>query len=162
MLLFDNFKSLLTILLSDSKTLEQNVALQNEAYATSVTNHISALTPDMNIRLTSSEVENVGPTGLLINDELNRELKFDWKGAERLQGWIRPLFQRYGNVSSGFSKIHLRKDDSAGTDTGTPHGTLSDGRRYYVTDTDHGVFYLNEHGQVMGAVPGYSSATPVL
>lgn len=158
MILFENFKSFLQLVVSDAQTVSQNAVLADTAYAQAVDDHISALTPDQNIRLDSTMVTSGGATGLLVNDELKREIRFEWKGAERLQGWVRPLFQNQGNPGSQFNKIWVRSDDAAGTATTVPYGTLADGRRYYVTDQDHGVFYLNEFGQVLGAVPGFSAS----
>lgn len=162
MILFENFKSFLQLVVSNAQTVSQNVVLQDTAYAQAVADHISALTPDQNIRLDSTMVPTGGASGLLVNDELKRELRFEWKGAERLQGWIRPLFQNQGNVGSQFNKIWVRSDDVLGSATTVPYGTLADGRRYYVTDQDHGVFYLNEYGQVLGAVPGFAASPAVL
>ena len=164
MILFENFKSFLSLVVSNAQTVSQNSVLSDSSYAQAIQDHISALTSDQNIRLDSSKVAATnGSSGLMVNDQLNREIRFEWKGAERLQGWVRPLFHGGGNVSSGFKKIWVRRDDSLGTATTVPYGTLSDGRRYYVTDEDHGVLYLNEHGQPLGAVPGFlASGTPVL
>lgn len=162
MILFENFKSFLKLVVADDQTVSQNAVLADTAYAQAIDDHISALTPDQNIRLDSTMVATGGATGLLVNDELKREIRFEWKGAERLQGWIRPLFQNQGNVGSQFNKIWVRSDDAAGTVTTIPYGTLADGRRYYVTDQDHGVFYLNEFGQVLGAVPGFSASPAVV
>ena len=142
MILFENFKSFLQLVVSSAETVSQNAVLADTAYAKAVGDHISALTPDQNIRLDSTMVPATGASGLLVNDELKREIRFEWKGAERLQGWVRPLFQNQGNLGSQFNKIWVRRDDSVGTATTVPYGTLSDGRRYYVTDQDHGVCYL--------------------
>lgn len=160
MILFENFKSFLQLVVSNSQTVSQNAVLSDADYAQAVSDHITALTADQNIRLDSTMV--LSETGLLTNDQLKREIRFEWVGAERLQGWVRPLYQNQSNLGGAYSKIWVRRDDATGTATGTPYSTLPDGRRYYVTDTNHGVFYLNEFGQVLGAVPGYVAGTPTL
>jgi len=160
MILFENFKSFLQLVVSNSQTVSQNSVLSDTDYAQAVSDHIAALTPDQNIRLNSTMVDS--ELGLLTNDELKREIRFEWVGAERLQGWVRPLYQSQGTSGGQYSKIWVRRDDSLGTQTSVPYGTLSDGRRYYVTDQNHGVFYLNEYGQVLGAVPGFSSVSPAV
>lgn len=149
MVLFDTFKQFLQLTVSNPSVIAQNVVLSNAAYAASVAAHINALTPDYNIRLNTTNVASA--SGLLVSDANSREIRFEPKGSSKVvQGFLE------ANISS-VRKIWQRSDDALGTATTVPYGTLSDGRRYYVTDSSAGVFYLNEHGQIMGAVPGFGS-----
>ncbi len=149
MVLFDTFKQFLQLTVSNAQTVSQNVVLSNAAYAQAVANHISALTPDYNIRLNTTNVDSA--SGLLVADENQREIRFEPKGSDKIvQGHLE------ANISD-VRKIWQRSDDAAGTVTAVPYGTLADGRRYYVTDSAAGVFYLNEYGQIIGAVPGFGS-----
>jgi WD40 repeat protein len=150
-MLFSQLKQFLQIILADQAVVTKNVVLQNTSYATALSNVIGALTPDLNIRLDSTAVAS--STGLLVSDSNRRELRFDPKGSDKIvQGFLE------ANVSN-VVKIWQRSDDAAGTQTSVPYGTLSDGRRYYVTDADRGVFYLNEYGHIIGAVPGNAILT---
>lgn len=149
MVLFDTFKQFLQLTISNSQTVSQNVVLSNAAYSLAVSNHINALTPDYNIRLNTTNVDTA--SGLLVSDENRREIRFEPKGSDKIvQGYLE------ANISN-VKKIWQRSDDALGTATTVPYGTLEDGRRYYVTDSAAGVFYLNEYGQIIGAVPGFDS-----
>lgn len=148
-MLFSQLKQFLQIVLADQAVVSKNAVLQNTSYATSLSNVIGALTPDLNIRLDSNAVYS--SAGLLVSDSNKRELRFDPKGSDKIvQGFLE------ANVSS-VVKIWQRSDDIEGTQTSVPYGTLPDGRRYYVTDSARGVFYLNEYGHIIGAVPGNAS-----
>jgi len=149
MILFENFKTFLQLVVSNQQTVNQNSVLSNATYAQAVADHISALTPDHNIRLDTTRVSS--SSGLLVSDANRREIRFEPKGAGKVvQGFLE------ANISD-VRKIWQRSDDSLGTITTVPYGTLPDGRRYYVTDASAGVFYLNEYGQIMGAVPGFGN-----
>lgn len=151
MVLFDTFKQFLQLTVSNTQTVNQNVVLSNSTYAQAVSDHISALTPDYNIRLNTTNVSLA--SGLLVSDENLREIRFEPKGSGKVvQGFLE------ANIQS-VRKIWQRSDDSLGTATTVPYGTLTDGRRYYVTDSGAGVFYLNEYGQIIGAVPGFDVVT---
>jgi len=147
MVLFDTFKQFLQLTVGNSLVVGQNVVLSNASYAQAITDHISALTPDFNIRLNTTNVASA--SGLLVSDENRREIRFEPKGSDKIvQGYLE------ANISN-VKKIWQRSDDALGTVTTIPYGTLADGRRYYVTDSNAGVFYLNEYGQIIGAVPGF-------
>jgi len=149
MILFENFKTFLQLVVSNQQTVNQNSVLSNAAYAQALADHISALTPDHNIRLDTTKVSS--SSGLLVPDSNRREIRFEPKGAGKVvQGFLE------ANISD-VRKIWQRSDDALGTVTTVPYGTLPDGRRYYVTDASAGVFYLNEYGQILGAVPGFDN-----
>lgn len=151
MVLFDTFKQFLQLTVSNSLVVGQNVVLSNASYAQSVANHISALTSDRNLRLNTTNVSSA--SGLLVSDANRREIRFKPLGSDKVvQGFLE------ANIST-VRKIWQRSDDAAGTVTDVPYGTLPDGRRYYVTDSSAGVFYLNEYGQILGAVPGFGITT---
>lgn len=148
-ILFDNFKQLLTLIATDSYTVNRNVVLQNAAFSADLSAHIAALTPDRNIALDTTQVEST--TGLLVNDANAREIRFEPKGSDKIaQGFLE------ANVVD-VRKLWQRSDDAAGTATGIPYSTFPDGRRYYATDAGRGVFYLNQYGQIIGAVPGFGN-----
>lgn len=147
MILFDNFKQLLQLSVSNTQNVKQNAVLADADYAAAIASHISALTPDQNLRLDTTNV--VSTAGLLVADTNRREIRFEPKGSGKVvQGFLE------ANISN-VRKIWQRSDDAAGTITTVPYGTLADGRRYYVTDSTAGVFYLNEYGQILGAIPGF-------
>jgi len=147
MALFENFKKLLQLVLSNSQTVGQNAVLSDAAYSQELSDHIEALTSDQNLHLNTTNVELA--SGLLVSDANKREIRFEPKGSGKIvQGFLE------ANISD-VRKIWQRSDDSLGTATTVPYGTLSDGRRYYVADAGSGVLYLNEYGQVTGAVPGF-------
>lgn len=149
MVLFDTFKQFLQLTIANSQVVSQNVVLSNSAYAQSISDHITALTPDFNVHLNTTNVESA--SGLLVSDSNQREIRFEPKGSGKVvQGFLEANIQTV-------RKIWQRSDDSLGTITTIPYGTLPDGRRYYVTDSSAGVFYLNEYGQIIGAVPGFGS-----
>ena len=147
MILFDNFKQFLQLVVSNSQTVGQNAVLSDADYAQSLSDHITALTPDQNLRLNTTNVELA--SGLLVSDPNSREIRFEPKGSGRIvQGFLE------ANISA-VQKLWQRSDDSLGTATAVPYGTLADGRRYYAVDLLSGVYYLNEYGQISGAVPGF-------
>ena len=149
MALFENFKQFLRLTVQNSYTVGQNVVLSDASYAENIDTYIGALTPDFNIKLNTTNVSSA--SGLLVSDSTNREIRFEPKGSGKVvQGFLE------ANISN-VRKMWQRSDDSLGTATTVPYGTLSDGRRYYVTDSAAGVFYLNEYGQITGAVPGFGS-----
>jgi hypothetical protein len=151
MILFETFKKMLSLLAADEQTTSRNAVMQDSDYADAIQNHITALTADQNLRLNTTNAVTTSTLGLMVVDTNTRELRFEPSGSEKIaQGYLEA---NIGNVT----KIWQRSDDSLGTSTGTIYGTLSDGRRYYVTDTTRGVFYLNEYGQIIGSVPGYSA-----
>lgn len=151
MILFENFKQFLQLAVSNTQTVKQNAVLADTAYASAVAAHISALTPDQNLKLDTTNVSST--SGLLVSDSNLREIRFEPLGSGKVvQGFLE------ANISN-VTKMWQRSDDAAGTSTTVPYGTLSDGRRYYVTDSDAGVFYLNEYGQIMGAIPGFGNTT---
>ena len=149
MILFENFKQFLQLAVSNTQTVKQNAVLADTSYAAAVAAHISALTPDQNLKLDTTNVSST--SGLLVSDSNLREIRFEPKGSGKIaQGFLE------ANITN-VQKMWQRSDDAAGTVTTVPYGTLSDGRRYYVTDSAAGVFYLNEYGQIMGAIPGFGN-----
>jgi len=149
MILFENFKQFLQLTVSNSQTVKQNAVLSDAAYAAAIAAHITALTPDQNLRLNTTNVSSA--SGLLVSDTNRREIRFEPKGSGKIvQGFLEANIQ-------DVRKIWQRSDDALGTTTTIPYGTLVDGRRYYVTDSSAGVFYLNEYGQIIGAVPGFGN-----
>lgn len=146
---FDNFKQFLQLSVSNTQNVKQNTILADTSYAAAITAHISALTPDHNLRLDTTNA--ISTSGLLVSDANRRELRFEPKGSGKVvQGFLE------ANVTN-VRKIWQRSDDALGTITTVPYGTLPDNRRYYVTDPTAGVFYLNEYGQILGAVPGFGN-----
>lgn len=140
-MLFDQFKQYLRIAVSDRNFIAQNTLAQNNEMFELINNRIASLTPDVNIKLRSEEI--VLTSGLVHNDILNRKIKLETGSGKMVLGWLER------NLDST-RKIWIRT--SAGSNTTPP-----DGRRYWISDSEAGVSYFSDSGELIGAVPGLNN-----
>jgi len=140
--LFDGFKDLLVHAISDEDFVRKNTMLQDTDYLADMTARIRALTADVSLKLTYTDV--ISTLGMASKDPTNRVVRFNPKGFETTLSAFRE-----GGTSTP-RRFWSRPD-------------ATDSARYLLSDggagalTSNGVLALTSDLEVLYRFPGFGS-----
>jgi hypothetical protein len=135
---FDHFKRTLQDAIADIDFVRKNTLMQDATFAQQVSERISSLTFDQNVK-EGWEIESTSPDSLLYSDPLNRRITFDPKG-----------------FSIALSRFREGVVETPGKIWGRTAPT--DDIYYILSDQDKGILMLGEQLEVIRLFPGFGPA----